>query len=751
MTSRITLRGVRTPPLRNIDIDIHLNRITAITGPRDSGKRALLFGTLFSAGYLQYIQSQALDCSGAEFTRQPPRADQIRNLPPVVKVRHGIEKDAPAAADMAGIYDPLSRLFLNAAAPVCPGCGLTLRKFTMEDILRKLRKGSTKEVTVVFQYQGDAAYLLNRGYYHHRHLGEDRPVTGGSSGKRLQVILDRVVVGKDPDSRLVEALEQSLARQRYWVSVEVAGELHRFPVDWYCTRCQRVLNPPPETLVHYRFRGKPGARNIYYPRRIGEYTLGGHNLERLMEMSFYDLGRFLEKWDRTVKDNRYHQPVKEISEVLRDLIKLGLGDITAGKDLNDLSAGERLFLKLTALTRLGMNNLLLLMDQPYPIHHPADIERGIELLVRLRDNGNTIVLIDYDPRILKIADRVIQLGPGSGNRGGQLTFTGSSGEYLKKHHPHRPDRKAEPGLYPKRTRPPESGGRVAVTQGQVVLFTGPAGSGKSRLLRRMAADSGFRRKEIREYRKWRFGLRPSQLLAGFLDLYAPLCRFMADSHQARIHNYLPGDFSRYSPRGRCPACRGRGRVGITGGGFPPLTADCRLCRGSGLRKGPAEIRYRGVTMGDILEKEICRVLEMPDLVKAVPQAEILEFLNRQGLGYLKLGQPVTELSPGTRLEVYLVRLVREPLSGGLVLLDNTGRDQGECGIRRIGGLLRETGKKNTVLLADNTRKMVEFCDKVFTMEEVRKSRGVGINHRLVPLEPDKKPGNCRRGIDKIDQ
>jgi len=684
-----------------------------------SGKRSLVFDTIFTGGYLQFFQSRHLDLPPHRSPLRRPVYDEMTNLPPVIRVDHRFFPDAPVTADLAGIYQDLIHLFLLDPERVCPRCGFVIKKYSIERIMQWLELFTGRKVGILFSFRGEITELINRGYYYHQTSEGPRRIGKGQNGREIQVLIDQLMIGPDIRARLAEGLEKSMARQRHWITLWMEDKLHHFPVDYYCPRCRRLYPPPREGFFGYRLVGKAGKKKVRYREGARYYRLLDRSLADLMAMSVEDLSRFLSRLGSEKGDSRRGQRVRRLQERIGDLQAHGLGQITGDRWIGDLSPGQRLYLKLLSLIDMKLNQMLILVDHLYHLHHPQDRIAGIRLLKNLRDRGNSIVLIEHDPAFLQGCDRVLVLGPGKGSAGGEVVFQGDFGKFGNNPH-------ARSGECPDLVKGTKGSGReegaapadsLTIPRHRVTLLWGPAGSGKSRLLSQIARDRSVAPKKRHDLARWRSGLRETLMLANFLEVYAPLCRLMADQQESRIHHYLPADFSRFTARGRCARCRGRGWLTLAGGTLPTLESRCRACEGSGLRPGPDRVRVRGMTIEDILQTPIEALMKkMPD-EGALQRGGVLEAMIARGLGYLALGRRLPRISPGALTEIYLLKRRQESPTDSLIVIDEVTFDLDETDCRRVGALIRELKeKKNTIVLADNTPKMIEFADKAVALD-----------------------------------
>jgi len=375
-----------------------------------------------------------------------------------------------------------------------------------------------------------------------------------------------------------------------------------------------------------------------------------------------------------------------------------------------------------------LSDSLLIIDQPSADLHPTDYGKMERFLRRLKENGNTIVLVEHNPLLVSCADQVIELGPGAGSEGGRVIFSGSREEFFA-------GRATTTQDYFRRHALPAAAARnrfgfmdfadacahnlkhfdLRIPRQALTVIVGVSGAGKSSLLydemflknpeipdvsEKVHIDPGVR------------SLRANSNIAGFLDAAAPIRDFFAALKPSRLLGYQSGHFSFHSPLGRCPECKGRGFQEIEMQFLPAVRALCSHCRGSGFAPDVLKVTHQGRSIADVLAMTVDAF--GAELAPAVPAAgAALQGLRANGMGYLQLGQKLGSLSTGELQKLKLLKYLNGERSGVLFLLDEPSFGLHPYDIEVIQKLLaRLLGQGNTVVAVEHNLAMIAGADHV---------------------------------------
>jgi excinuclease ABC subunit A len=445
------------------------------------------------------------------------------------------------------------------------------------------------------------------------------------------------------------------------------------------------------------------------------------------------------------------QILKEIENRLRFLVDVGLDYLTLDRRTGTLAGGEAQRIRLATQIGSGLMGVLYVCDEPSIGLHPADEDRLIATLKRLRDLGNTVIVVEHDEAMIRAADYIIDLGPGAGRHGGYVVATGTledicshpqsiTGAYLS-------GRKEIP--LPSRRRPGNGreivvrGARefnlknitVRIPLGKFVCVTGVSGSGKSTLvfeiLYKKAAQLLYGTKDrpglhdaieglehidkVINIDQSPIGRTPRSNPATYTGAFTPIRELFASVPEARLRGYKPGRFSFNVKGGRCEACQGEGYIQIEMQFLPDVEVPCEVCHGKRYNRETLEITFRGKNIADVLDMTVEEALEF---FEAFPQVrQKLQTLYDVGLGYICLGQPATTLSGGEAQRVKLAaELSRRATGRTLYILDEptTGLSFEDVN-NLIRVLHRLVDAGNTVVVIEHHLDVIKQADHIIDL------------------------------------
>ena len=440
------------------------------------------------------------------------------------------------------------------------------------------------------------------------------------------------------------------------------------------------------------------------------------------------------------------QILKEIEARLRFLLNIGLDYLTLSRTASTLSGGEAQRIRLATQIGSGLMGVLYVCDEPSIGLHPADDHRLIRTLQNLRDIGNTVLIVEHDEAIMRAADHIVDLGPGAGEHGGHIVAEGPvdaiieapeslTGQYLggTKQIPVPAERRPSNGRSITIKGARQNNLRdidVEVPLGQLVCITGVSGSGKSTLiyeiLFKKLAQTLYRSRErpgdcdaiegienidkVVNIDQSPIGRTPRSNPATYTGTFTPIRELFATVPEARTRGYKPGRFSFNVKGGRCEACTGDGYINIEMQFLPDVTVPCEVCSGARYNREALEIEWKGANIAEVLNMTVTEALEHFENIPRVKRK--LQTMYDVGLGYIRLGQPATQLSGGEAQRVKLsTELSKRATGQTLYILDEptTGLSFEDCShLMRVLHRLVDAG--NSVVLIEHHLDLIKSAD-----------------------------------------
>jgi excinuclease ABC subunit A len=440
------------------------------------------------------------------------------------------------------------------------------------------------------------------------------------------------------------------------------------------------------------------------------------------------------------------QLLKEISARLQFLLDMRLDYLTLDRAAASLSGGEAQRIHLATQIGSGLTGVLYILDEPSVGLHQHDNARLIKTLTRLRDLGNTVLVVEHDEETMRASDHIVEMGPGAGEHGGQVVDQGTSQQIMANRHSLTGDYLARRKWIPLPEHRRVGNGRsltikgarehnlknvtVEIPLGKFVVVTGVSGSGKSTLitdiLYRKLAQNFYRAHEKPgahdsieglEYLDTVIGIDQSPIgrtprsnPATYTDAFTGIRELFAKVPEARIRGYLPGRFSLNVKGGRCEACQGEGIVKIEMNFLPDVYVPCEVCQGKRYNREALEIRYKGKNIADVLDMPVEEAMGF--FAKVPTVFKKLKALYDVGLGYIRLGQPATTLSGGEAQRVKLARELARPATGRtMYILDEPTTGLHFADVERLLQVLqRLVDAGNSIVVIEHNMEVVKGAD-----------------------------------------
>jgi|HigsolmetaAR203D_1030402.scaffolds.fasta_scaffold04565_1 excinuclease ABC subunit A len=789
MTDVISIRGARENNLKNLSVDIPKNRLVVLTGPSGSGKSTLAMETLQHECQRQYMESMGMVYDAF----RKPKVDAITGLCPAISVgQHAANRNPRSTVGTAtDIHTFLRFIYAHAGERPCPECGVRIapqpgrqppnpaadEDEPAQGAVRCRNCGAELPMLTPAHFSfnkpegacptceglGTTA-VLNTGKLFKPELSlREGGVTSLFDAmikyyiNILQAAAKHYGFAFDPDLPLGRYNE--IQRDLLYYGVESEQFSRHFPgvkppksvnggkfegVITNMWRRYREVADPSETLnlgEYFEQKTCPDCGGTRLKKEFAQVAVGGVSIAELSSCPLDRTAGWIEQL-RADRNHAWIEPIlADAATRVRRLIDVGLGYLTLDRRTMTLSGGEAQRMRLAMLLGSGLTGVLYVLDEPSAGLHPRDTEGLIRVLKRLRDLGNTVLVIEHDPDIIREADHVIDMGPGAGVHGGRVVASGTPEDIMR--HPEsatgaclREREHAQP------TARRKGSGHQLVVRGAhlhnlknitasfplgcFTAVTGVSGSGKTTLLFDILAKAGPGTDGVPEGCAGIEGLeRVSELVtvgqhpiarmnrssvATYTDVFTAIRNLYADLPEAKKRGLTAKHFSFNAEGGRCEHCQGLGVVSAEMPFLPDLETRCPVCRGRRFKEEVLEVRLDGRSISDLLDMTVEESL--PLLGRHDKIAPVIRTLCDVGLGYLSWGQPVNTLSGGEaqrlRLAKALGKKYRKP---ALYLLDEptTGLHPGD--VKNLLLLLhRLVDAGHTVIAIEHNPELIRAAD-----------------------------------------
>ncbi|MGW2354234.1 ABC transporter [Actinacidiphila glaucinigra] len=741
----VRVRGAREHNLRNVDVDVPRDALAVFTGVSGSGKSSLAFGTIYAEAQRRYFESVAPYARRLIHQVGAPAVDDVLGLPPAVALEQ--RRGAPTSRSYVGTVTTLSNtlrmLFSRAgryprgaesvdsdafspntaagACPVCHGLGRVHRateELMVPDPSLSIRDGAIAAWPGAWHGKNLRDVTRTLGY------DVDRPWRDLSPGDRQWILF----TDEQPVVTVHPVREAGRIQRPYQGTFQSA---RRYVMHTFADSKSPALRARAERFLESSLCPDCGGSRLR-PESLA-VTFAGRNIAELNAMQLARLAEVLRPVARGAVDDLPEGPQRRIAATLcADLVarievvtELGLGYLSLDRTTPTLSPGELQRLRLATQLRSGLFGVVYVLDEPSAGLHPADSEALLTVLVRLREAGNSVFVVEHDMDVVRRADWIVDVGPLAGERGGRVLYSGpvdgleavaesATRRFLFASGPDpaagRTARRPSSWLGLRGiTRHNLRGVDVELPLGVFTAITGVSGSGKSTLVGVLAAvltdhlgpagtadgaadpaDAG----EGDDADAWEgtgvgpasgvlaeglqvvdrlvrvdqkpIGRTPRSNLATYTGLFDAVRKLFAATDDARRHGHKAGRFSFNVAGGRCETCQGEGFVAVELLFLPGTYAPCPTCHGDRYNEETLAVRYRGRNVAEVLGMTVDAAAGF--FTDVPPVARSLRTLQEVGLGYLRLGQPATELSGGEAQRIKLASELQRGRRGHTVYL-----------------------------------------------------------------------------------
>lgn len=728
----IRVRGARIHNLAGVDVDLPKRRLTVFTGVSGSGKSSLVFGTI--AAESQRLINETYPAFLQSFMGSPPRPDydQLQGLSAAIVVdqdpmgansRSTVGTATDANALLRVLFSRLGDPHIGSPqaysfnVPSVSGAGAATTTKGGRTVKERREFSIIGGMCPRCEGMGSVSDIdLTQLYDDSRSLREG-PFT--IPGYSMDGWYGRIFIGSgffDPDKPIRDFTRRELDDLLYKAPTKIKVEGINLTYEGLIPKIQKsMLSKDVESLQpHVRafveravtFTTCPACEGTRLTDAARNSRIAGVSIADACAMAITDLA----PWVRGLDVPSLAPILATLSHLLDSLVEVGLGYLSLDRPTGTLSGGEAQRTKMVRHLGSALTDITYVFDEPTVGLHPHDITRMVDLLIRLRDKGNTVLVVEHKPAVIRRADHIVDMGPGAGSDGGHVTYAGSlaglrtsgtlTGTHLDatvslREAPRTPTGHLEiRGASTHNLRDVD----VDVPLGVLTVITGVAGSGKSSLIHgSVAGRDGVRIMDQRTIK----GSRRSNP-ATYTGLLDPIRSAFAKATGAKAAMFSPNS------EGACPACKGAGVIWVDLGMMSGISTPCEECEGRRFQPDVLDLTMRGKSIADVFEMS---AEEAADFFPTGQAHTILGRLQAVGLSYLRLGQPLTTLSGGERQRLKLAIAMADGLATYVLDEPTTGLHLADT--ERLLALLDhlvDTG--NSVIVIEHNLAVIAHADWV---------------------------------------
>lgn len=718
LKDQIILRGMRENNLKNVDLNLDKQELIVFSGLSGSGKSSVVFDTIATESSRQMTSQYSAYERRHMTLYERPNADIMQNLSPVVVVEQKAIGSS-SQSDVASYMDvgPLIRLLFSrigqpsigsatdyslassfGACPDCSGNGLRISPdlHKLVDVDKSLR-----DYAVQFKPLSPAGWqgrwMITGGIF-----DPDTPIKDWPKDQQ-----DLFLYGpEDADYIIMPFHTKDGPHQSKWDGL--FPRFQRLYIDRDISNLKEVDDE--DVLAVSSYSTCQTCQGTGLNPRVLESKVEGLNIAEMYQLELKELLPVLEQ----VEDPLGRSITVQVTDILERMIDMGLGYLNLSRKVNSLSGGEAQRLKIARQLGSSLNNMTFILDEPSAGLHSSEVGQLISMIKNLRDQFNTVIVVEHNPMIIKAADQVIELGPGSGEAGGELIFHGAPRE-LSDETPtglalNRPLQFKENVRQASDSYSIRHANRhnlkdlsLEIPAGVLVTVAGVSGSGKSSLI----AHEFYERHEENTIKVDQKGIGISNRsnLATYMGIMDDIRRVFARETGQDI-----GLFS-FNSLGACPKCGGKGEIQPDVAFADPVTLPCDLCHGTRYSEEARSYEYKGKNIVDILDLSVSAAGEYFEKESIQKRVQTLDDV---GLGYLTLGQSTSTLSGGELQRLKLASQLQH--SGKIYILDEPSLGLHPEDSRELLDLFnRLVDQGNTVILIEHNLDLIAQSDWIIEL------------------------------------
>lgn len=788
----IEIIGAKKHNLKNISLKIPKRHLVCITGVSGSGKSTLAYDTIFQEGQRKYLESLSIYARQFIKSLEKPDVQSIRGISPTISIdqKHSSFYYNSTVGTISEVSHYLRLLYARVGEAQCPGCGKKIRNYSTRRVTDYIFRQFSQQLVYIFApvvknrkgiYKALFEKYLKRGFLKalidgEVHYLDDVPPLSRNLPHNIAILIDAVKITKENKKQVEESTALASFESHGEIIVMHHNREYFFSNKLYCPDCNiSIKEPQPAT---FSLNSPVAVCPVCSGRGVDSYDddicrqCGGSgfnewalsfyfkekNIFELGEMEIVDLLEFFKSVTLTGDETTLLTPIMpQIVQRLESFIKLNLGYITLNRKINTLSGGELQRARLVSQIGFSLSGIIYILDEPSIGMHMSEQQNLIGILKELKKKDNTVIVVEHDELTIKSSDYIVDLGPGAGEKGGNLTYCGwyrdfkqAAGSLTADYMFKRKTVTIEKAYTSREQTFVEISGlsinniinaHVRIPLRSLIVVTGVSGSGKSSLIidalypivkdKIAGGDNDIKRKQkrltfktvkgtegvsrIMMVTQTAIGKNARSCPATYINIMPLIRELFAGLTESKIRGYGPGRFSYNVSGGRCEACKGLGYKKLEMSFLPELEVPCPVCEGRRYNSETLRVRYNGLSIADVLE---LTATEAYNLFRNIPLlAKKIKILIDVGLGYLKLGQSSVTLSGGESQRIKLTKeLSRISAKPAIYLMDEPTIGLHFDDIRKLihvfQGLI---ARGSTVVVIEHNMEIIKAADYIIDL------------------------------------